>query len=352
MHLEDRLGRGPRFERHRRRIEAPEERKAEEPLMNKMKKFVTVLVAIAALSCGWAALASGAELGFYQQGDVNLNGPSYGWWYGCSPTSAGMMMGYYDINGYQGLTYGNLVPGGVAETSTSYGDAAWDDAKVKNIIASQGYVNDYYRYWDGTKWVADSNCGFTAYQGSGDDVATTPHANNCLGDFMGTSQALKGNINGSTTFYFWTDGTKTYAKNLIGFSDGMVGMDKYFRYAGYGTGVALADDMSFYTQLIYSTNTPYGCTFADYQALINAGLVAMIQVEGHSMFGYGYTVDGKIIFDDTWGHHDLTMDWGGSYDGMNQWGITVFTPSQVPLPSSLLLMISGLAGLVGFRLRK
>jgi len=48
------------------------------------------------------------------------------------------------------------------------------------------------------------------------------------------------------------------------------------------------------------------------------------------------------------------MTWGDSYNGREQWGVTVFTPSggQVPLPSSLLLMISGLAGLVGFRLRK
>ena len=28
--------------------------------------------------------------------------PDYEWWYGCSPTAAGMLMGHYDINGYGG----------------------------------------------------------------------------------------------------------------------------------------------------------------------------------------------------------------------------------------------------------
>lgn len=44
--------------------------------------------------------------------------PDYQWWYGCSPTAAGMLMGYYDINGYAGETYDNLIPGAVAERST------------------------------------------------------------------------------------------------------------------------------------------------------------------------------------------------------------------------------------------
>ena len=70
------------YEWHRRRIEAIDARKTEEALMKKMqkmKKLVAVLVAVAALSCGWAALAGGAEIGFYRQGDVNLSGPEYGW---------------------------------------------------------------------------------------------------------------------------------------------------------------------------------------------------------------------------------------------------------------------------------
>lgn len=109
----------------------------------------------------------------------------------------------------------------------------------------------------------------------------------------------------------------------------MYGMDEYFRYAGYGSG-SITTDTSFYTQLIYSTSAPRGMTFSQYKAEIDAGRVVMIHVQGHSMFGYGYIDSGgqqKIIFDDTWGGHGQTMDWGGSYSGMSHWGVTAFTPS-------------------------
>ena len=49
-----------------------------------------------------------------QMGVALANMPNYEWWYGCSPTSTGMMMGYYDRNGYRGVSYANLVPGAVA----------------------------------------------------------------------------------------------------------------------------------------------------------------------------------------------------------------------------------------------
>jgi hypothetical protein len=286
----------------------------------------------------WTAFAGAAEFGFYRQGDVNLNGPWYEWWYGCTPTSAGMMMGYYDQKGYGGLSYDNLVPGGVAEAKATNADG-WSSL-ANSAIASKEHVNDYYR---------------AGYLGSGDDLLPPYHANNCLADFMGTSQDSFGNVNGSTTLYFWNNGAKTYAKDVIGLPDGMLGMNLYFRYAGYGTG-DIRTDLNFYTQGIYNFSHPNGMTFAQYKAEIDAGRVVMIHVEGHSMFGYGYTDNNEIIFDDTWNGHDLRMAWGDSYSGMDHWGVTCFTPtgggSVVPLPSTVFLMGSGLLGLVLWKRRK
>ncbi len=323
-------------------------------MQGKKPKIFFYLVALALLfTC--ASFAGATELGFYRQGDVNLNGPSYGWWYGCTATSAGMMMGYYDQKGYGGLNYTNLVPGGVAEVSTVYQDPA-RNALVKDVIASQGHVNDYYRYWNGTSFVPDNNAGNTAYGGSGDDVAAPTHANNSLADFMGTNQDSVGNSNGSTTLYYFTNGVKLYAKDAFDYgisqSDGMYGMAEYLQYAGYGGNPAT--DMNFFTAAI-DAQAQFGFTFAEYKAEIDAGRVVMIQVEGHSMFGYGYNDPGQIIFDDTWGGHNLLMNWGGSYSGMDQWGVTCFTPSGgtsvVPLPPSVYFMGSGLLGLLASRIR-
>jgi hypothetical protein len=318
-------------------------------MKGKKPKIFFCLVALSLLFT-WTAFAGAAEIGFYKQGGVNLNGPSYGWWYGCTATSAGMMMGYYDRNGYGGLSYANLVPGGVAENFTQYQPNPPYETRstlVQNAIASQGHVNDYYR----SAGVPDNSGGFVAYGGLGDDVATLTHANNSLADFMGTNQDSVGNSNGSTWLYYFTNGARFTASDALSYGladkDGMYGMSEYFGYASYGSSTTNTD---FFTQYIFTSSTPLGMTFAQYMAEIDAGRVVMIQVEGHSMFGYGYTDDGKIIFDDTWNGHNLKMAWGGSYAGMDQWGVTCFTPTGgtvvTPLPPSVFLMGSGLLGLL------
>lgn len=307
-----------------------------------------VFCLLIAMACLMATSAAATEIAFYRQGGVNLNGPSYGWWYGCSPTSAGMMVGYYDRNGYGGKSYANLVPGGVAEASTAYGDEA-RNALVKDVIASQGHVDDFYG--------GDSNSGFDNYMKSGDDVVGPHHAFNSLADFMGTSQDSAGNSNGSTTLYYYTDGSKFYAKDAVTYSvqdfDGMYGIAEYLQYAGYGDDPTTS--LNYFTAHIFDEGSPLGFTFTEYKAEIDAGRVVMIHVKGHSMFGYGYTDAGEIIFDDTWGGHDKLMAWGGSYADMDQWGVTCFIPTGgsvvVPLPATIYFLGTGLVGLLVWRRR-
>ena len=78
------------------------------------KKFVALILAFVTLGC-WGSCQPRRRFGGFMPKARQSRRPSYVWWYGCAPTSAGMMMGYYDQKGYGGLSYGNLVSGGTAE---------------------------------------------------------------------------------------------------------------------------------------------------------------------------------------------------------------------------------------------
>ncbi|MDD3580184.1 MAG: PEP-CTERM sorting domain-containing protein [Desulfobacca sp.] len=315
--------------------------------MKKVISFIMIWLCLSFLVAALPGSAQAANLVAHSQGTY-LNAPDYDWWYGCSPTSAGMMMGYYDRNGYNGLCYDNLVPGGVAELSTFTSTAGTWNYLAQYAIASPEHVSDFYQ---------------GGYLASGDDVAPPYHSFNCLADFMGTSQdsavspPLKtvGNKNGSTTFWYYDDGYPTTAQDIVNAgltaSSGMYGLYEYLVYAGYGAIANLSTD--FYNQYIDALSLTYGFTFAQYMAEIDAGRVVLVHIEGHTMLGYGYETDGTMYIHDTWSEGDHTMTWGGSYSGYAQKGVTVFIPSGgapcVPLPGTVVLLGSGLLGLVVWR---
>lgn len=237
-----------------------------------------------AVSSGTVYLPDGRQVDFHKAG-ITLSLPGdYAWWYGCSPTSAGMLMGHYDVNGYGGLSYSNLVPGGNAENETYTGNPGWG-ALANNIIASQRHVSDFYG---------------GGYGASGDDVPGAPTGPlNCLADFMGTSQDAYGNANGSTTFWYYANGTPLYVKDIYGMGaqyyndDGMFGIFEYMQYAGYYTSQNPATSTAVYTQYISPYN-PQGFTFSQYKAEIDAGRPVLIHTAEHTMLGIGY-LDPNIV---------------------------------------------------------
>lgn len=268
----------------------------------------------------------GVSLDFHRQGALLPNTASYASWYGCAPTAAGMMMGFYDRNGYLGVQYPNLVPGGTAEATTFSGTPPF---LANGAIASAGHISDFYADGDG---------------GWGDDNSPS-HSFDCLADFMGTSQDACGNGNGNTTFWNYTSGARLTPADLYGSgesywqTDGMYGVGEYVTCQGYGTA-------QLYSQYIRGrgANPDLGFTFDDYRAEIDAGRPVIIQLEGHTVLGIGYTGPDTVTLYDTWAEEPGTMAWGGSYAGMVQYGVMAM--ELTPEPASMALVGLGLLGLL------
>jgi len=271
--------------------------------------------------------------------NVLSNVPAFTWCYGCSATSAGMMMGYYDNIGYTNM-YSGPSNGGVCplNNETYWGSTEWTSVTCGEcpLVAThkgfdgrttRGHVDDY--------WIDYS-----------ESVVTDPYITDrvaehtqgdCTGDYMGTNQSKYDNSDGSTTFYLNEDGSplSNYTGCEPSGRDGCHGMRLFVESRGYTV-------TNNYSQYIYgySGNTK-GFTFTQYMNEINAGRPVMIQLEGHSMVGFGYNTSGNIIYiHDTWDHSDHTMTWGGTYSGMKHYGVMVVqmkavTSNSPSAPTSL-----------------
>ncbi len=110
--------------------------------------------------------------------------PDYLWRHGCGPTTLGMVIGYYDVQGYA------LIPG----------DASTQTAAVNQAIASEGDPNvaNYKHYEDYAQPKDYSPIPLT------DDYITKgriAHTSDSVGDFMRTSQS---NHPSGHNYYGWS----------------------------------------------------------------------------------------------------------------------------------------------------
>jgi len=262
-------------------------------------------------------------------GDVLIaNVPAYSWCYGCSPTAAGMLAAYYALRNFP------AVYTGPAGTVPMYNETVWGATNYAinrcgecPFIAShfgidgratRGHADDYF----------SDNGGANPYLTN----AWTPHADDSLADYMGTSRSIFGNAtNGSTMFFYYQDGTplSDYIPLSTSLRDGCHGIRAFLNARGYTV-------TANYTQLLYNaTSAPNGCTFAQYCAEIDAGNPMILQLNGHTMLGMGYNKTGNIVYvHTTWTNIQDQMTWGGTFHNMQQWGVTVIHLA-LPAPVSV-----------------
>ena len=298
-----------------------------------MRKFVRGLF-IGSLILFVSGSVFATQLVLYSTSGVISGSGNYEWWYGCGPTSAAMLLSWYDRNGYS-----NLIPGGDADAST-FGNSI---TNVNSAIASIGHIRDFY---------SGLSCD-AGYKKSGDDTKDTVHNFDCLADYMGTSQDAYDNKNGSTTEWFLSNNTplsfgKIYSLGSQYYdSSGMYGIYEYILSRGYQVA-------ELYNQCIYGyKGISAGSTYEQYKTEIDAGRGVLIQVKGHTMYGYGYIAGTDMIkVYDTWGpggQNPGTMVWGGSYGGLKHYGVTVLELAAIPEPSVLTLL--GIGCLIFIRKR-
>ncbi|MBQ9087916.1 MAG: hypothetical protein IJY46_03955 [Lentisphaeria bacterium] len=268
-------------------------------------------------------------------GDVTLMYavPQAEYMYGCVATAVGMLLGYYDLYGYQGHDMSNLISGSISVNSRGTGDGniydMSDQSVLAQFIASSGYLDRFYN---------QSPAGEKTYSFIGGDPGNGLNISawDCLADYLGTGQYWRDNGDLATSHYFGTlavisqssqtdiiDGTAVPIKYI----DFKYGLSLYVESRGYK--LSAIDTVS-YQQGNF--------TFADIKTEIDAGRPVLISMSsgtyGHMVLAYGYNASTQeIIFDDTY-RNDCRMTWNGTYlySGKNYSisGMTtvVFDPEQ------------------------
>jgi len=128
---------------------------------------------------------------------VISNVPAYIWHHGCGPTAAGMVIGYWDGQGFEAL-----VPG----------DASTQTAAANAMIASEGPASNYTDYCEPLDYSGThpSPLPDRSELPTGDE-----HPDNCVADYMKTSQSYHYNYYGWSWFSHVGQALESYV-NLVG----------------------------------------------------------------------------------------------------------------------------------------
>ena len=257
-------------------------------------------------------------------GDVLLYNimPEAEYMYGCTPTAAAMILGYYDLYGYRGTNLSNMIEGTVALKSRGTDGNSHDmdafDTALGKATATESYVYRFHSR-NGTPTTSEQELEYSFTNGgAGPDLRTDVW--DCIADYLGTGQYWRGNGNLSTTVtYCSLEDLLTKKYSDISYTDGTYTRTIKYRDTSMMYGLYLyVQSRGYQMDLEVSGSYQVDCnggdfTFEDYMREIDSGRPVLISIEGHSMVGYGYNPTSKrIIFDDCYASGQ-SMEWDGVY---------------------------------------
>lgn len=132
--------------------------------------------------------------------------PNYAWLCGCSPTAAGMVLGYWDNHGYSNLSTGSSL---IRELATAMGTDwpgsgetwPWNiDNGIETVCNNHGYSNfdasnDYYVSWNEVKTEVNADNPFVLSMlnggtGNGYTQSYDDHSVTCVGYYDGSNDYI------------------------------------------------------------------------------------------------------------------------------------------------------------------
>ena len=269
-------------------------------------------------------------------GDVLLANamPKAEYMYGCVPTAVAMLLGYYDLYGYRGNDFSNLIAGDVDIESRGTDGNPFNmnafDTALGLATATKDYVYRFFSREDIDVIVEGLVATITTTpeeelefsfvnNGEGPDIRTDVW--NCIADYLGTGQFWRGNNDFSTTSTFIMLEnllTSKYSQLTFTYGDIQRTIDFKFHSSLYGLYLYVQDkgySLDMKVTGSHQVDLLGGeFTFEDYQREIDAGRPVLVSLVGHAMIGYGYNAEtNEIIFDDCY-EADKRMTWNGTYN--------------------------------------